>query len=347
MASKIPVGATIAEAYTFIYRNALPLAGLTWLAVLLSVFLHRYQVSLLGPWVTKIPTSAVRVAEARPAGQILSEVGWTSLIGLAGLLVSLFLSAVIGVAVTEQALGMRKGARYVHFGIGAREWRVFGGYVRFFLAGLGVFLCFGIGFLVALFAGNAIGGTFGEILTTTLTVALLCLAVLAVVRMSFVLTASIVREAGHGGLARSFHLTHGNFWRIAVVWAAVTLPAVLVFGFFESLTVGSPILALFFQASFNDPQLLIKESLHALSDWVNIQTDSWMSAVWLFLSTFVVSVLSYTGSAYSYAALVYAEAKAASAVPAATRAAAAVNATANGATHSTHPEPISAPRSEG
>jgi hypothetical protein len=304
--AKIPVGDTINYAYTFTFGNILSILGLTWLPLAISAALGYYTMTLWFSWVSSF---ANFMPGQRPDPQAMmdmfSNMGSTVGIGFLAILVSLFLTAIVGVAVTMLALGMRSGTTYVHIAAGAPEWRVFGGYIRMFFAILGVYLVCVVGGVAAVFIGTSIGEAIGGIVATVLIIALVCLALLTIVRMSFLLVPSIVAEPGKGGLARSYHLTRGNFWRIVVVFIVLVLPVAMVTSAIQGAIIGSSAFDLMAQMTPTaDPAQQMQNLQTMLTQYMTALRDAFLPlAIVGFFSSVVLSGLTYGGAAYAYRAL--------------------------------------------
>ena len=104
---RLPVLATIREAYDFTFANLGAIIGLIWLPmVLLTVgdfFVSRYV--------------AAQMAAGFQNDGALAQ--------LLFLPMQILLYAVVLVPVTQLALGQRQGGAMVHFGFGKPEWRLF------------------------------------------------------------------------------------------------------------------------------------------------------------------------------------------------------------------------------
>src|SRR5262249_44534990 len=121
-----------------------------------------------------------------------------------------------------------------------------------FFAIMGVILIAIIAAVIAAFIGRAIsppesGSSLGGIVVVILGIAIWCLAILTIVRMVFLLVPSIVCEPGRGGLARSYQLTGGNFWRIVGVFLVTVLPVVIVQQAIIGAIFGSSLMAPMFE----------------------------------------------------------------------------------------------------
>lgn len=222
--NKIPVWRTIGSAYGFTFGSLATIVGLIWLPLALLFVCEYFAISRYLDSVLTALANGNRYEIYRGAGYLyLYRIG------------ALFLQATIAVPVMRQALGLRKTGAIVHFGFGVTQLRLFGALVAYFLIVLTIEIA-GLVLSVVLFSGlNVVGKNLGEIHGVSALFVARCveLGILAVfgaallfvvLRLSFLLTAVTVAE-NRIDLIRAWTLTHGNFWRIVLVSAAVTLPA--------------------------------------------------------------------------------------------------------------------------
>ncbi len=206
---KLPVGRTIVDAYRFAFGHLGTIIGLIWLPMVLATLLN-FLPELSGS-VGETPANSVAAST-----QILES--------LAILVLTQLLYAIIYVAVTRQALGLRQGAAIVHFALGPPEFRMFGATLLFLLLTIGcalalLMLLAVIGSLAAMQNGNvfvalpsvvvALGGCFA--------------LVYALVRLGYLLAPVTIIE-NRVDLGRGWTLTRDNFWRIFLVMLAILLP---------------------------------------------------------------------------------------------------------------------------
>jgi hypothetical protein len=308
--AKIPVGDTINYAYTYTFGNLLPILGLTWLPLAITAAIGYYAQTLWFDWLAKVP---MFTAAGRPDPQAMMNI-FADMGAFGGLLflvtlVALFLTAVVAVAVTTHSLGMRSGQTYIHLAAGAPEWRVFGGYIRLFFSMLGIIFIATLASLVVGFtAASVFGGEggIGGLAAAVVIIAIICLAVLTLVRMSFLMVPSIVVEPGKGGLARSYHLTRGNFWRIIVIVLVLYLPVAMVAGAVQSAVIGNsfmgPLLEVLQQAK--DGPMTPEQWQSMFTRMMEAMRDAFLPmAIINFVSSIFLSGLIYGGSAYAYRAL--------------------------------------------
>jgi hypothetical protein len=224
--NRIAVGETIRFAYQFTFGQIGTIIGLIWVPTLIQV---------VGTYFVLAPYYAAMAAAAE--SHDYATMGPHFLMLMAFEFVALGLQAVIAAALIQQALGLRQGQPFFHFSFGLIEMRLLGGM-------LGLFFLFIIFILIAaLGAGivtTAIVALLGRVTPMSMTLAqrvgfpvsllaLLCL-VYPMARLSFFFPPAVVAESGFG-IARSWQLSKGNFWRIAGVGLATLLPVfVLVIG---------------------------------------------------------------------------------------------------------------------
>lgn len=229
--SKIPVGQTIRFAYTFTFGEIGTIIGLIWIPTLINAVatffaLRAYYATLADSFESGMP----------PAG---AGLGLPVLVAFLAML----MVAMIGVSITQQALGLRQGPAFAHISLGSMEWRAFGGFFGLYL----LFVLFIVIFALMVGATAAASATavqsnpgwaaaagVGVVIAVALGI---CLVAYMVVRLSFLLVPSVV-DGGEFGLTRSWQLTHGNFWRIVAVALATLLPIFLIFAAIEMIILG-------------------------------------------------------------------------------------------------------------
>ena len=232
--SKIPVAATIGEAYRFAFGGFFGNLGVVWLPVLLFMAAAWY---LVLPGFTAWSQTVSQISDAsdpQAANAMLMGMMEAYRAMLLFWIAALLLRAQMMLGVTERALGTHKGPGFVFLSLGKPFWRVAGAFFAVFIIlitaemvlvlGL-VLLGVVIGFVAAAFVGGgkemtglvigsgvAIGG-----------VALFCALFYVAVRLTFFLTTAIVAE-GRFDLFRPWRLAGGNFWRIFAIGVAVFVP---------------------------------------------------------------------------------------------------------------------------
>jgi len=225
--SKIPVGQIIRRAYAFTFGEIGTVIGLTWIPVLISTvvsyfMLRGYALSLESLDSGTPPTDA------------------QALLPLPLAILNLFLVGVIGVALTRQVLGLRKGPAFAHISVGSEEMRAFAGFIGVYLLTMLFILVFmvAIGALAGIAGSSGAAPAAGAIAGATVVIGILLL-IYAVVRLGYLLIPAVVDD-GHFGLTRSWQLTRGNFWRIVGVLLATLMPLILVSDIVSALVMGPP-----------------------------------------------------------------------------------------------------------
>jgi hypothetical protein len=226
--AKIPVGKTIARAYSFAFRDFFRILGVMWLPMAImwipGIFLQQRMMAL------QAQATAGNLAAFRELWPILSPLYLV-------IFVILFMQ-IIGIA--KLALGIKKGPAWFYFSFGKPVWRLIGSLllllVAMFVGALAVLLGgVAMGFLVGLLTkavnNNLFTGIVG-ILAVVAMIALWCAYFYALVRLTFFLVPVIAAEEQGFALARCWTLGHRNFWRAFVVLLAIVAPMfVLEFAF--------------------------------------------------------------------------------------------------------------------
>ncbi len=219
--NKIPVGQTIRFAYAFTFGEIGTIIGLIWIPTLINAVasffvLRAYYDTLINSFENGMP----------PSG---AGLGWPLLLAFLAML----LLAMIGVAVTQQALGLRQGPAFARISLGSAEWRAFGGFFGLYLLLVLFIAVFAIVVSAASLASTnaaqsnpASAGLLAGVIGLAVLIGVGILLYL-VVRLSFLLVPSVV-DGGEFGLSRSWLLTKGNFWRIVLIGLATLLPIVLI-----------------------------------------------------------------------------------------------------------------------
>jgi hypothetical protein len=287
--NKLPVGQTIRYAYAFTFGEIGTIIGLIWIPTLINAVAGffvsgAYYRALADSFDSGLP----------PAG---AEVSLPFLLAF----LSMLLLAMIAVAITRQALGLRQGPAFAHVALGSAELRAFGGffglYLLLVLFVLVIALIVGgvaIGAATAIKANAGSAPIVGAGVGLAVLIGVLVLIYLTI-RLSFLLVPSVV-DGSEFGLTRSWQLTKGNFWRIAAVGAVTLLPVTLVFGITEFVILGP---------EFFKPDLPgVKDttvSLHRMAEQMRAMQAHMPVLMGL---SFVISPVLY-GLAFSAAAFAY------------------------------------------
>lgn len=223
---KIPVWKTISESYSFTFGQLGTIIGLIWLPMVIVAVAGYF---VMAQYYTSIP-SAMEQGDPAAAGR-------SALIVILWSVMSLLLWAMMYAAVTRQALGLRKGPALFNFHFGIAELRVFGAIVAL-VAIFALFLMIYL-FVVGLLAGVAQSGASPAAGAAVGLLAIIFLPALffVMVRLSFFVIPATISEGGIG-LARSWQLTRGNFWRIMLIGLATLGPLLIVTAIAELAILG-------------------------------------------------------------------------------------------------------------
>ncbi len=230
----IPVGETIANAYSFVVRRGLAIMGLSWLPAAFYAVGTSY-------WLLKL--SAAMLVSPRPKQGGLNDFALFDLICLA--IITAFASAVIAVPLTREALERGRTTLTAYLAVGAREWRLFLGLLQVYALALGALLLIvflgGVTVAVALSALGANAQWLGMPvdLLAKIAVALIAAILLGVLTVRFDFFISTLAAAEPKvGILRAWALGNGNFWRLLAIVLTLVLPlclllAIIAFAFGE------------------------------------------------------------------------------------------------------------------
>ena len=221
--ARVPVVATIREAYGFTSANLGGIIGLIWIPMVLVTIMGFFSSQNLF-------NQAIEVVASGNAGNS----GAALLLWLGYLLAALLLMAMMYVAVVQLALGTRSAPTWAHFAFGAEEWRMF----RAFLAFVGLLLALVIPILVIGTAATGTGGTPGPAMAG-LVLLVYGVLILAVPRFMALLPAIAVAE-NVPVLRRAWQLSTGNFWRLLAILAGIFIPILILMGLLQVMLAGRP-----------------------------------------------------------------------------------------------------------
>lgn len=214
--SKLPVGATIAAAYRFVFGSFIDLLGITWLpSVVMLAF--GYVIDK-----TALPVQPPGADMVTPHGRVLLYIVPFELLAFAVI-------AVMITGIAQQALELRTGSAKFYFSVGKPVWRLIGAYLlvalTFLLGAFGLLLLAAIVTGIAGLAAHAAGG--GKIAVGLLAVVavlgLYGFLLYASARLTFFITPVTIAE-GRISLRRAWAMGKGNFWRIVAIGLAVCAP---------------------------------------------------------------------------------------------------------------------------
>ena len=220
---RLPVIATIREAYQFTFANLGAIMGLIWFPMVLYTVGEFFISQHYG----------ARVSEAIAAGNP-NAAGPAVLALFLFVLVTLGLYAMMFAAVAQLSLGQRLGGAMFHFSFGALEWRIFRN-----LFGVTLFLLPAYLLLVLAIGQAGTGGapTAQAGVAVLISLLLSCAIIYFAVRLTALLLPVILSD-DKSVFVRAWSLTAGNFWRLLGLFLGVTLPVYLVMLFAMAAIIG-------------------------------------------------------------------------------------------------------------
>lgn len=231
---KIPVGATIAHAYRFVFTKAPLLLRAMWLPLLAQLVLAYFL----------IKRSALFLAAAQARDPSMVTLFGPLLLLTPAVVVLFFVQLT---AAMETALGSPPQGWFV-FPIGRKMWRLLGGFLAALIAiavagmvALLVLWVIGIGLDMIVIAAPGTRAAMA-VLVGLLIAAWVCGLFFLAIRFLFLLAPSnLSRPAGSGlGLREAWHLSAGNFWRALLIIFAILLPPWLINFFYQVAIAGWP-----------------------------------------------------------------------------------------------------------
>jgi len=228
---KIPVGQTVARAYSFAFKDFLKILGVIWV-----------------PFVIIMAGTLALGSQLKAFNVALTTRNFAALEPVLALLVPVYLIYFVFIAmqivgITQVALGKRQGSPYFYFSVGAPLWRLIGAYllvILLFVAAIFV-VVFGAGIVAAIFTavtgvtkGAKPSGATAIVLglgVLVLAPVIYCAFIYALVRQTFLLTPVVIAEEKIG-LRRAWSLGRGNFWRMFLIILALLVPFIIIEGIF-------------------------------------------------------------------------------------------------------------------
>jgi hypothetical protein len=213
--AQIPLERTIGDTYRFALRNVLSILGIVWFPLVLMIAAVAAAAWWLWPDIAGMDWSADAARNQEAAMRLAFKMFATM-----GPLYLLFyvLIAMMTVGVQRKALGLVQGPVFFYFSLDGAVWRFLGAMI------LSVILLW-TGTALTIAAVAAVfwtGEHFGlpalyGLVEFAAVVAGICWFFYMAVRLMFFLPTVVVAEGGLG-LARSWELGAGNFWRIAALF---------------------------------------------------------------------------------------------------------------------------------
>lgn len=222
---KIPVGRTLAFAYSFTFGNFLTVLGLSWVPLVVTAVLAYVTVPSYVAGMQAMMTSG------DPSG-IVTGGGLMLLLNI----VAFASFIMIYVAIARQALGLRSGPAFYYFSVDAAFWRLLLAYLLTIVIAIG-------GAIVIMIAFGILLVVFAPLAVIVMIVGFFGLAYV-MLRLTFLQPALAVAEE-KGIVGRAWSLGKGNFWRFFVVLLGIMIPMVIVLGviqmsLFSSLAIVPP-----------------------------------------------------------------------------------------------------------
>jgi len=213
---RIPVVATIREAYVFAATHLGGVIGLIWVSmVMITIARYFTFYRFYNDFIDFL------------ASNNTAQMGPTLLMMLFYLVAALLLYAVMFVAVIQLALSARAAPAFIHFAFGPLEWRMF----RAFFAFAGLMLLIAMAIMIAVNAGFALvpaAKANQAAVSTVMILAMFCIGLVLTARFLLLLPAIAVNETAPA-LRRAWALSAGNVLPLLGVLLGIFLPVALVF----------------------------------------------------------------------------------------------------------------------
>ncbi|MEY4964966.1 MAG: hypothetical protein RL274_549 [Pseudomonadota bacterium] len=207
--TRVPVVATIRDAYVFTATHLGGIIGLIWVPMVLVTILGFFSSQNLFN----------QSIEAMASGNA-AHLGPALLLWLGYLLSALLLMAIMYVAVVQLALGQRNAPSWAHFAFGAAEWRM----LRALLSFVG--LVIPVFFLGSILAN---GVAMRSLQAAPLASLLVYVVMLIFAARFFLLLPAISAMETEPVLRRAWQLSSGNFWPLFAVLMGFVVPLFLLF----------------------------------------------------------------------------------------------------------------------
>jgi hypothetical protein len=217
MATKIPVGKTIARGYRFAFSNIINNLGVIWIPV---AIMWAYSFFLFRPYMMQLASGDPQlIRRALPSLFLYLPVFF--------ILISCQIAGL-----TKEALGLRSGNAFLQFPFGLPAWRLMASYLfSMIVTYIAVLIVMTISIVVLGLAASAASGdavtrVLGMV-TKLVMLGVFCAFIYVGLRLSFLLAPVCIAEH-RITVIRSWRLTRGNFWRIIAMLLAVLLPLLIV-----------------------------------------------------------------------------------------------------------------------
>jgi hypothetical protein len=220
MMKKIPVIATIAHAYRFVFQDFLAIIRVMWVtwALLLAVML-----------LARGPMTAFNLAMASHDFSLMQgQWTWITVFYLATF-VAMFIQMT---GLTQLALGQKTGSPYFYFSLAKPVWRLIGATLLVMLALIAVAIAYALvaaalGWLLRMALTAYASQIMGRAVTGILILIAVAIAyggfIYCAVRFFFLLAPVTLAEE-RIGLNRAWTLTKANFWRCFLIMLSILVP---------------------------------------------------------------------------------------------------------------------------
>ena len=216
--TKIPVGATIVQAYRFAFGNFVRILAVVWAAWLVVAVLGFVMMRT-----TMTFSTAMAVRDFHAVGNMLALL-------IPFYLVALLLMFVQISGIARLALGRLPTPLYFYFSLDRGVWRLIGKSLLAIVIMIAAYVILVVTGIVVAAAARLLGGGTGVLMALVAAIALI-VGILAyfygAVRLTFFLTPVVLAEE-QSGLKRAWALGRGNFWRAFAVLLAIFLPVVVL-----------------------------------------------------------------------------------------------------------------------
>jgi len=217
---RVPVIATIRDAYIFTATHLGGIIGLIWVPMVLATVMGFFSFQ-------RYYTDFSDALASNNATALAPSL----LMMLCYLVAALLLQAIMYVAVVQMALGARAAPAIAHFAFGNLEWRMF----RAFLAFIGI--CLTLVVPVIVIGGAVLKEAGRQADPTQIGFVFYAVIALAMPRF-FALSPAIVVGENNPVLRRAWMLSAGNFWRLLAVLAGIFGPIVILFNALNLVLMG-------------------------------------------------------------------------------------------------------------
>jgi len=217
---RVPVIATIRDAYIFTATHLGGIIGLIWVPMVLATVMGFFSFQ-------RYYTDFSDALASNNATALAPSL----LMMLCYLVAALLLQAIMYVAVVQMALGARAAPAIAHFAFGNLEWRMF----RAFLAFIGI--CLTLVVPVIVIGGAVLKEAGRQADPTQMGFVFYAVIALAMPRFFALLPAIVVGE-NNPVLRRAWMLSAGNFWRLLAVLAGIFGPIVILFNALNLVLMG-------------------------------------------------------------------------------------------------------------